>query len=327
MARRTDIVRIAVTGRERGVLGVIKCRARPGSCVVTGLAGRREKLRLRRVSRIRRVVVIGLMTADTGRGQSRVVVVDMAVRTDAWRHRVRASQGEGCVVVIESGVGPDGRVVTKFARGRETGRGVGRIRRAGVILLVARVAECAVERVIVVDVTIRALPRWNSVRPRQLESGAGVVESAIGPENSVMAAFARRGESRRDVVHRRGCIVVIVLVAGDARRAGQVVIVVNVTIGTLARRNGVRSGQGKSGAVVVKSRVQPGRRVVALIACLGEVGRNVIRIGRALVVSQVATHARRIRDVVVVVDVTVGALARWNGMHSRQREPGAIVIE
>lgn len=145
MARGTDIVRVAVTGRERRVLGVIKRCTRPGGGVMAGLARRREKLRLGRVSRIRRVVVIGLVATDAGRGQSRVVIVDMAVRTDARRHRVRTSQGEGGVVVIESGVGPDGRVVAKFARGRETGRRVGGIRRAGVILLVARVAECAVE--------------------------------------------------------------------------------------------------------------------------------------------------------------------------------------
>lgn len=66
---------------------------------------------------------------------------------------------------------------------------------------------------------------------------------------------------------------------------------------------------------------------MALIAGLGEVGRDVIRIGRALIVSQVAAHARRVRNVVVVVDVAVGALPRRYRVHSRQRESGAVVIE
>lgn len=154
-----------MTGRERCVLCVIERRARPGCRVVTGLACRREKLRLGRMSRVCGVVVIGLMTTDAGRRQSRVVIVDMAVRTDARWHRVRASQGEGCVVVIEGGVGPDRCVMTEFARGRKTGGGVGRIRRARVVFLVARIAECAIERIVIVDVTINALARRNGVRP------------------------------------------------------------------------------------------------------------------------------------------------------------------
>lgn len=132
-----------------------------------------------------------------------------------------------------------------------------------------------------------------------------------------MASFTGRWESCRDVVHRSYCVVVIVLVARNAGGAGQVVIVVDVAVGTLSRRNRMRSGQRESGAAVIKSRIQPRTRVVALIAGLGKVRRDVVRIGRALVVGKVTAHARRIRNVVVVVNVAVGAQARRHGMHSR----------
>lgn len=60
---------------------MIKRRTRPCAGGVTGLARGREKLRLRGVARVRCVVVIGLVTADAGRRQRRVVAVDMAVGT------------------------------------------------------------------------------------------------------------------------------------------------------------------------------------------------------------------------------------------------------
>ena len=141
VAGGAHVVGIAVIGRERRVLRVVEGGARPGRRVVTVLARRREELRLRRVSRVRRVVVIGLVAADAGRRQRRVVVVDVAVGAHPRRHRVRAGQGERRGVVVKRGVRPDRRVMAQFAGGREAGRGVRRIGRAGVILLVARVAQ------------------------------------------------------------------------------------------------------------------------------------------------------------------------------------------
>ena len=79
VARRTNVVRISVTGRELRVLRVVECRTSPGSCVVAALAGGGEELRLRRMAGIRAVVVIRLVTADAERWQSRVVAVDVAI--------------------------------------------------------------------------------------------------------------------------------------------------------------------------------------------------------------------------------------------------------
>ena len=74
MARRAHVVRIAVAGRELRVLRVIERGAGPGCRVVAVLARGREELLLRRVARIRSVVVVGLVAANAGGGQRRVIV-------------------------------------------------------------------------------------------------------------------------------------------------------------------------------------------------------------------------------------------------------------
>ena len=70
--------------------------------------------------------------------------------------------------------------------------------------------------------------------------------------------------------------------AGDAGHAGQVVIVVNVTIGAGARRDGVQSGERKPGGVVVELRVRPIAGIVALLAGLREARSHVVGICGAL---------------------------------------------
>ena len=145
VARRADSTRITVSDRERRVLRMVEYRAGPRCRVVARLAGRREKLRLRRMAGIRRVVVVGLMTADAGCGQSGVVVVDVAIGTLPRRNRVRSRQRERRVVVVKRRIGPYRRVMAQFASGRKTGRRMRRVRRARIVLLMARVAEGAVQ--------------------------------------------------------------------------------------------------------------------------------------------------------------------------------------
>jgi hypothetical protein len=53
----------------------------------------------------------------------------------------------------------------------------------------------------------------------------------------------------------------------------------------------------------------------------------VIGVRCSLEILQVARHAGRAVQVVVVVDVTIGAGARWDGMQSGERKPGAVVVE
>ncbi len=66
---------------------------------------------------------------------------------------------------------------------------------------------------------------------------------------------------------------------------------------------------------------------MALIAGLGEVLRDVAGIGRRLVVLQVTTHTGSAGEVVIVIDVTVGALPWRNRVHARECEANQIVVE
>lgn len=182
MARGAHVIRIAVSGWELRVLRVIKRGPGPRRRVVAGRARGWEELRLRFVAWVRRVVVVRLMAANAGDGQRRVIVVDVAVRANPWRHKVRARQGECGVVVVEGGVRPDCGVVAQFARGREAGARVRRIGRARIVLLMAGVAQGAVQGIVVAYMAVRALPRWHRVRAGQREARGRVVKLTIGPE-------------------------------------------------------------------------------------------------------------------------------------------------
>ena len=81
MARGAHTVGVAVIDREIRVLRMVERGASPGRRRMAGRARRREERGLRRVARIGRVVVIGLMAADAGRRQCRVVAVYVAQRT------------------------------------------------------------------------------------------------------------------------------------------------------------------------------------------------------------------------------------------------------
>ena len=154
-----------------------------------------------------------------------------------------------------------------------------------------------------------------------------MIELAIRPLHGVMAGFASRGESGRRVVHGADGVGVVLLMAGDAERARQIVIVVDVAVRALSRRDSVGTSKRETRAVVVEGSVEPGRSAVARVTGLREIACNVIRIGRALKVLQVATDARGGVQAVVVIDMAVGAQSRRHGMHASQREAGGGVIE
>jgi len=60
------------------------------------------------------------------------------------------------------------------------------------------------------------------------------------------------------VVNRTLGVVVVGLVAADARRIGQLVIVVDVAIGALSRRHQMGTRQGEAGERVIEGSAQPG---------------------------------------------------------------------
>ena len=78
---------------------------------------------------------------------------------------------------------------------------------------------------------------------------------------------------------------------------------------------------GNPRGAVVEGGIQPAGGVVTLLTGLREIRRHVIRIRRALEIFQVAGHARGARQVVIAVDVAVGALPRRNRMRAGESEP------
>ena len=305
--------------------GVVKRGVGPQTGVVTAFASGRE-CGCDVVHGRLRIVVIRLMARDAGGGGQVVIVVDVTIGTGTRRHGVTAGEREPGAVVIERGVEPGASAVALFAGLREIRGDVIGIGGSLEILQVAAHAGRGVEVVVVVDMAVGAGARRNGVQAGEREPGAVVIERGIEPGAGVVTLVAGLREIRSDVIGIRRSLVVL-QVAGRAGRAVQVVVVVDVAVGAGARRNGVQSGKRETGAVVIERGIKPGAGAVALVAGLREVRRDVIGIGGSLVVLQVAGRAGRAVQVVVVVDVAVGAGARRNGVQSGKRETGAVVIE
>ena len=115
--------------------------------------------------------------------------------------------------------------------------------------------------------------------------------------------------------------------AGDAGRAVQAVIIVDVAVGAGARGNGVQPGEREPGAVVIEGGTEPGAGAVALVAGLREVRCHVIGIGGSLEILQVAAHAGAAGQIVVVVDVAVGAGTWRHGVQAGQDKAGGGMIK
>ena len=84
-----------------------------------------------------------------------------------------------------------------------------------------------------------------------------VVKLSVRPQHGVVTALASQREAL-DVVHWRGCVVVVLLVATHATGvgAGQVVIIVDVTLRAL-RAGQVVPGQWPARGRVIKLPVGP----------------------------------------------------------------------
>jgi len=120
---------------------------------------------------------------------------------------------------------------------------------------------------------------------------------------------------------------IVLQVTAHTGRGGQVVVVSDMAIGALPWWDGVQPGQREVREVVVERCVRPRSRAVTQLASLRKAGGDVVRIHCALIILQMAVHAGGAGQVVVVVDVTVGALARRDGVAPRERKTGRAVIE
>src|SRR5947209_11380868 len=107
----------------------------------------------------------------------------------------------------------------------------------------------AVQRVVVIHVTVGALPWRHHVHAGQSESSGGVIKPAVGPRDCVVTLLASGRETR--MRHWARGMIVVILMAVDACRAGDVVVVIDVAIGALPRWHHVRARQRKSRLGVV----------------------------------------------------------------------------
>jgi len=172
-------------------------------------------------------------------------------------------------------------------------------------------------------VAIGALPRGHRMHSRQGETGYAVVELPVRPRNGVVTSLTVRGETL--VRHRAGRVVVIGLMARNACGARQVVVVVYVAIGTCSGRNRVSAGQRKSHRIVIKLRIQPVIRAVALFAVSRENECDVIRGCRIFEVCRMAGIAHRGHGLKSAVGrVLVAGVTIDGRVSARQRE--AIVV-
>src|SRR5579871_2812526 len=111
---------------------------------------------------------------------------------------------------------------------------MGWVRRARVVLLMARVAQGAIQRVIVIDVAIGTEPRRYGVRAGQRETRRSVVECAVHPIHGVVTIRAGGRERSRHVIHGCGRVVVIGLMATDTSSRQRSVIAVGMAVGALS---------------------------------------------------------------------------------------------
>lgn len=233
----------------------------------------------------------------------------MAVRTLPGGNRVRAGEREPGFSVIELGWLPGIRRVAHLASLSEALLLVIRIIGVVVIRQMARDAGRLRQVVIAIDVAVGAGPRRNRVLPGKHPPSLGMIELAIRPLHGVVTGRTGGREFRTDVIDGRLGVVVVVLVARDTGSIGDVVVVVYVAVRALPWGDQVRSGQRESGLRVIELRRLPRSRRVTGLALLRKALLRVIRVSSVLEIFQVATDACRLRQVVVVVDVTIRALA------------------
>jgi len=313
-----------VRSRQREIDAiVVESRWRPARCRVARVARCREIQG--HMARIRRALKIFHVATRACRVSQRVVVVDMAIRARAWRHCVHPSEREPGAVVVEGRIGPVAGAMALLAGLRETGGDVVRIRGALEVFQVAAHARHVGDGVVVVGVTVGALPRRHGMHSREREIRKVVVKRCVCPVARIVALLASLREIRADVVRIRGALEIL-QVTGYACRAAQCVVIVDVAISALARRYCMGTGQREPRTGVVELAVCPLHRIVALLAsCRKAVVRY--RSGRAGKVLLVTPDAGSHAQVVVIVHVAVHALARRISVSTGQKESCRAVVK
>ena len=295
--------------------GVVELAIGPQHRVVTLLARRGEtRVRHRRGG----IVIVGLVTADARCVGDAVVVVDVAVRALPWRHHMVARQRKSRFRVVKRCRLPSRSVVAHLAGLREPALHMVGIRRVLEVLQMTRHASRRRDVVVVVHVTVRALPWRHGVHARQWEVHRRVVETGGLPGGGRVARLASLGEAPGHVI-RIGRALKVLQMARHACSAVQGVVIVDVTVGALTRRHRMHARQNEPCRRVVELTIAPLHRVMALFAGGREAGVR-HRSGRAGKIFLVTRETQSAGEVVVVVDVAVDALPRRHGVPARQKK-------
>ena len=164
------------------------------------------------------------------------------------------------------------------------------------------------------------------MQARQSKSGGGVIELAIRPLHRVVALLASRGET--GVSNGLGRANEIFLVAREARRGGEVVVIIDVAINALSGRDSVSARQRKSHRGVIELCVEPAIRRVTAVAGGGELGGGVIRIAGFLKIGSVAGNAfRRHRLEFAVRCTLMTGVAVHSSVRSGQRKAIVMLLD
>jgi len=188
------------------------------------------------------------------------------------------------------------------------------VRVTEIVRVPAAMAARALENRVVAGIRVASRAHTVSVPVGHWEPG--MVERCARPCRCVVASRAGgRKNGRRRFVNwiRGGVVVCLVATVAGCRKRGVVVIYVTSRAGD----SRVESGQRERGGAVVKLAVGPQRGVMAELAGRGEAYLDVVnRGGRRVVIVQVTGYAGgvRARQIVVVVDVAIGAGAWRNGV-------------
>ena len=194
------------------------------------------------------------------------------------------------------------------------------------IVLVTRNAAGVGDVVVVVDVAVRALPRRHGMRSGQGERRLRVVERCRLPGGRGVALLASRGETARYVIRIRGSLKIL-LVARNASRARQVEVVVRMTVRAGPRRNRMSARQRESHRIVIKFRIEPVVRGVALVAGSRVSEGDVARRRRFLEIRLMARVAHRGHDLELAVGrVLVAGIAIHRCVRAGQREAVVVLL-
>lgn len=208
VACSADSICVAMVEREEGM---VTCRQRsrnPRRCRMARDAGRRPACG--HVVGVGGPCKIRLVAGITAGWRSREHIVHVAL--DAVHCRVRPSERERCVVVIERRPCPCGCRMARVASRREAGRSVVRVGSAIPVRRVAAVAVCGQGCEVIVGVARRTSERGVCARQRKYRR---VIERGRAPGGGRVTDRAIRWEPRGDVIGIRGSGE-ICLVAGVA---------------------------------------------------------------------------------------------------------------